>query len=780
MNTPDPFARLAPFIQAYIYKNHWTDLRDIQKAAIPAILDTSDHVLIMSGTASGKTEAALLPVLTLLEQSPAQSVGVLYIGPLKALINDQFERIQGLLQEKPDIPIQGWHGDIAYHQKKRFLQQPRGILQITPESMEALFVNRSGELIRIFGDLRFIIIDEIHAFLGTERGQQVLCHLQRLERALRRSVRRIGLSATIGDADLALQWLESSPQFQTRACLVTESTQGRRIELRVNHVVMASEAKDFQAAMAPTEIGTRRKTSTAGQAVPEHTDEEEQESEEERKNSPDRRWELQQKSEDYYDDLFAITMRYQKTLIFTNRRNKAEQIAAELRQRLAKEQPGIDWYVVHHSSISANLREAAETKMRDAMQQSCTIATASLELGIDIGHLDLAVQIDAPHTVSSFVQRLGRSGRRGTPSRMCFYTFEYLNPNSQQPPSTLQQIPWNFLQTIAIIQLYLEERWIEPPDVLTMPLSLLYQQTMSAVQARTELTPAQVAEAILTLSPFQAITLDEYRLFLQHLIDLDQLARMDEGTLIIGMKGAQLTHHYHFYAIFVDQQEYRVLSGTQEIGTVQQLPEIESVIGLAGYAWRVISVDERGSTVHVERAKGVVQPAWVVMGNLRAHQRVMLRLRQVLQEIEVYSYLSPLAQQRLTLARGLVKQAGWLDSCIAPLATGRFVLFLWTSSRVRLTLAHILKHIGWYTVLPQFGCYMEIVYNGEATDVLAELRTLRPQVPELVRTLVGNLQDMQIWQGKYDYLMPRLLLEKAYIQDVLDIPGTMDWLAACS
>ncbi len=208
-----------------------------------------------------------------------------------------------------------------------------------------------------------------------------------------------------------------------------------------------------------------------------------------------------------------MTMRHQKTLVFTNRRNKAERIAAELRQRLAQEQPGIDWYFVHHSSISANLRETAEMKMRDATQQSCTIATASLELGIDIGQLDLTVQIDAPHTVSSFVQRLGRSGRRGTPSRMCFYTFEYLSKDSQRPPSELQQVPWNFLQTLAIIQLYLEERWIEPPDIPTMPLSLLYQQTMSVLQARTELTAISISQSILKLIPFQSVTLDEYRLF---------------------------------------------------------------------------------------------------------------------------------------------------------------------------------------------------------------------------------------------------------------------------
>ncbi len=775
MSAIDPFARLAPFIQTYIYQNRWTDLRDIQKAAIPAILDTSDHVLIMSGTASGKTEAALLPVLTLLEQSPAQSVGVLYIGPLKALINDQFERIQGLLQEKPDIPIQGWHGDIAQYQKKRFLQRPRGILQITPESMEALFVNRSRELGVIFDDLRFIIIDEIHAFLGTARGQQVLCHLQRLERAIRRPIRRIGLSATIGDADIALQWLESGSQFQTRARLVTVSTSGRRIELRVNHFVMASEKYEFHASMAPAEVGVRhrRKASSATNTPPAP------DVDTLSVNPPDRRWELQRESKDYYDDLFTMTMRHQKTLVFTNRRNKAEQIAAELRQRLTQKQPGMDWYFVHHSSIAANLRELAERKMRDKTQQACTIATASLELGIDIGHLDLTVQMDAPHTVSSFVQRLGRSGRRGTPSRMCFYTLEHLSDGAESPPE-LKQIPWNFLQTIAIIQLYLEEQWIEPPDIPTMPLSLLYQQTMSIMRARTELTPAQLAQLILKLSPFQAVTLDEFRLFLQHLVALDQLAQMDEGTLIVGMKGGQLTSHYHFYAIFADRQDCRVLTGTQEIGTIQGLPELDSIVGLAGYAWRVISVDERGRTVHVERAKGVVKPNWLGTGGLYFHEHVIQRLRQVLEEETEYPYLSPLARQRLALVRELARQAAWLSSCVVCLEPGRFALFPWAGSRVYETLVNILHYIGWYTHRSSSGPYIEIVYDGDIGAAIAELRKLSPQVPELVRELVAELKDDQLWRGKYDYLVPRTLLEKAYINDFLDISGTALWLATCS
>jgi ATP-dependent Lhr-like helicase len=557
-----------------------------------------------------------------------------------------------------------------------------------------------------------------------------------------------------------LQWLESSSQFQTHARLVTESTSGRRIELRVNHFVIASEESEFHAAMAPAEIGVRHrhKVASAMSIIPEQEDE--------ALPAPplDQRRKLQQNRGDYYDDLFAMTMHHQKTLVFTNRRNKAERIAAELRQRLAQEQPGMDWYFVHHSSIAANLREAAEMKMRDTTQQSSTIATASLELGIDIGNLDLTVQVDAPHTVSSFVQRLGRSGRRGTPSRMCFYTLEYLKEETQ-PASGLTQIPWNFLQTIAIIQLYLEEQWIEPPDIPTMPLSLLYQQTMSVMQSRIELQPSQLAQSILTLSPFQAVTLDEYRLFLQHLIAIDQLVQMDEGMLIVGMKGAQLTNHYHFYAIFANEQDYRVLAGTQEIGTTQQLPEVDGIIGLAGYAWRVISVDERGRTVHVERAKGSVKPNWLPVGGSRLHEHVMLRLRQVVQEETMYTYLSPLAQQRLS---------------VVPLAPGRFVLFPWTGSRIYQTLIHILNQLNWYNARSNNSHYIEIVYDGNAAAVLAELRKLSPQVPELVRTLVTDMEDRQLWQGKYDYLAPRTLLEKAYINDVLDIPGTMQWLATCS
>lgn len=196
--TTTAFNQLAPFIQEYIWRHNWTEIRAIQAAACDAILNSDDHLLIASGTASGKTEAAFLPILTSLHNDPPESIGVLYIAPLKALINDQFQRLDGLL-EAADIPVTAWHGDISDSRKKRALRQARGVVQITPESLEGLLLRRSGEVAQAFSELRFVVIDEVHAFMADERGRQVLCLLERLARLTRVPPRRVGLSATLGD-----------------------------------------------------------------------------------------------------------------------------------------------------------------------------------------------------------------------------------------------------------------------------------------------------------------------------------------------------------------------------------------------------------------------------------------------------------------------------------------------------------------------------------------------------------------------------------------------------
>lgn len=171
------FERYAPFIQEYIYRKKWTDLREVQVEACEAIMDTDQNVIIASGTASGKTEAAFFPILTLLEQKPSESIGVMYIGPLKALINDQFERLNELLDDS-EIPVWPWHGDVSQSVKRRALKTARGILQITPESLEALLMRHPGDARRLFTDLQFIVIDEIHALMGADRGLQLNYFLQ--------------------------------------------------------------------------------------------------------------------------------------------------------------------------------------------------------------------------------------------------------------------------------------------------------------------------------------------------------------------------------------------------------------------------------------------------------------------------------------------------------------------------------------------------------------------------------------------------------------------------
>ena len=200
------FDRYAPFVQDFIYRQNWAELRAVQTAAAQVLFESEDHLLLSGSTASGKTEAVFFPILTMLWEDPPQSIGCLYIAPLKSLINDQFYRMETLLDES-GIPVTHWHGDVPSSQKEALLRCPRGILQITPESLEAMLLRRPNDIYRLFCDLRFVVIDEIHALMGSDRGDQILCQLCRIARLIGHTPRRIGLSATMGEPQLAARWL---------------------------------------------------------------------------------------------------------------------------------------------------------------------------------------------------------------------------------------------------------------------------------------------------------------------------------------------------------------------------------------------------------------------------------------------------------------------------------------------------------------------------------------------------------------------------------------------
>ncbi len=719
---PSPYNRLAPFIKEYIYAQGWTELRPIQIEACRAIFDSDAHLLIAAGTASGKTEAAFLPVLTRLHEDPPKTVGVMYIGPIKALINDQFDRLTDLLKYA-DIPVWAWHGDVVQSRKKNLLKDPRGILQITPESLESLLVNKNSELPRLFGDLRFVIIDEIHAFIGSERGSQILCQLARLSRLTQNQPRRIGLSATLGDCSQAEAWLRAGTQRE----VVTPQLPGEKRTIRL------SVAHFFDPGLVVRAKGEKR-------------------------------------FKPHLHYLFDQSQS-RKCLIFANGRTETEAVIACLREMAAAK--GVpDVYHVHHGSISAQLREAAETAMRDTSGPTVTAATVTFEMGIDLGKLDRVIHLEAPNSVASFLQRLGRSGRRGGPADMRFVCVEDKIDRTAYSGTPLQEkIPWQLLQCIAIIQLYLEEKWIEPIDLNRYPLSLLYQQTMSTLLALGELSPATLAQYVLTLPPFRHLSQDDFRLLLRHLIEIDHIQRTKENGLIVGLTAEKIVRNFKFYAIFPDTEDYVVWHEAMEIGSIVHPPTVGEKISLAGRTWQVTEINNRNKTISVTPAVGEASISW--HGSSREiHTRILQRMRQVLLEETVYPYLQEGAQKRLAEVRKLAKKEK-LGSCfLFPLDESYACILPWAGTIAYRTLERFLRfhcrealkikgitgRSPYFLVVNLGKCKLENLYH--------EIKSLGDRLlnPE---SLLAEDEAPRL--EKYDEFIPPDLLRKAFATDYLDI-----------
>ena len=481
------FSRFPDFIKEFIYKNNWTELRGIQIDAADVIFNTDSNLLLSSSTASGKTEAAFFPIITdILDHPECQSsISVLYIAPLKSLINDQFSRLDELL-DMTAIPVTHWHGDVGASHKTKLLKNPEGILQITPESLESMLMNRANDIPRLFGQLRFVVIDEIHSLIGTDRGNQVICHLSRIARLIGHSPRRVGLSATIGDLKLASDWLGAGSGRETIAPVPEKKALKWRLGLEHFYIQNPNEEQSRS-----TERSTAPEEDKGGRAL------------------------LDPGYEFLYDALDG-----KKAIVFSNSREETEYVTATLRQ-ICKARGDKDNFLIHHGNLSASLREDAERTMKDdTVLRAVTCATVTLELGIDIGRLDRVAQMGSPTTVSGFLQRLGRSGRRGSPPEMIMvYREETPLPNAPLP----ELIPWELLRGIGIIDLYSSERFIEPPVVKKMPLSLAFHQTLSTSFSSGELTPKALAERILSLPPLSTLGKETYRALLVSMINGDFL-----------------------------------------------------------------------------------------------------------------------------------------------------------------------------------------------------------------------------------------------------------------
>ena len=840
------FERYAPFIQDFIYQHEWENLRAIQVAAAEAVFDTDDNVLLCASTASGKTEAAFFPILTEFWEDPPRSVGALYIGPLKALINDQFERLTDLCAQA-GIPVWHWHGDVAASRKARLMKDPSGILQITPESLEALLLRKHSAIARLFCDLRYIVIDEVHSLLRGDRGGQTLCLIQRLGRLANVNPRRIGLSATIGDPQLTGAYLAAGtgrgtliPQIEapgrpwrlsmehfyvtgpqaaddvrpfgpggagggsvlkqvlalderrSRERLQGAAQTARGASPRSSRAYPASAAEGSSGRSAPLGNGRDGAGSEGSGGVArgfggpfgssdgtrpleggrlfEHESPASLGIMEELQAEP-----VTDKAPAAADPGIGYIFEHtkgRKCLVFVNSREEAEAVCTTLRQYCeAKGEP--DRFLIHHGNLSASFRESAEALMKDDDAALTTVTTATLELGIDIGRLERAFQIDAPFTVSSFLQRMGRTGRRGAPQEMRFVMRE------EQPEArsmTPESIPWKLLQGIALVQLYVEERWVEPPRLDRLPYSLLLHQTLSTLASEGELSPAALAARVLPLAPFRLITQDDYRILLRHLLETDLIQRTEPGGLIVGLAGERIVNSYKFYAVFQENQEYTVRSESQEIGTVVQPPPAGEKIAIAGHVWVVDEVDHKRHLVYCTQVKGKV-PAYFGDCPGDINTRVLQRMRQALKEDAVYPYLQKNAVARLGLARRVANNARLADLPLVNLGGNMWCLLPWLGTYAFLALERIVKlkaapALGIKGIESARPYYLQFKMPCSGEELLHELG----RIADLHEA--GMLDPMELlYPGeiplfeKYDALLPPELVRRGFAHGVLDVEG---------
>lgn len=727
------FDRYAPFVQDFIYRNNWESLRAIQAAAGDAIFNTEDNVLLSASTASGKTEAAFFPILTLFSEDMPRSVGAIYIGPLKALINDQFMRLNDLCAEA-GIPVWHWHGDVAQSHKDKMMKHPSGILQITPESLEAMLMRKHSAIPKLFGDLRFIVIDEVHSLMRGDRGGQTLCLIERLSKLAGVNPRRIGLSATIGDLEAAGEYLAAGSGRKT--VIPRIETKGTKWRLSMEHFyiadVQAGEGKPLGDALPVLDSATDK--------APQHAD-------------PGMAY------------IFEHT-KGKKCLVFVNSREECEAVTTSLRSYCeANHEP--DRFLIHHGNLSASYRETAEAAMKDEDVYMTTVTTATLELGIDIGRLERAFQIDAPFTVSSFLQRMGRTGRRDLPPEMWFVMREEMPEPRTMLPET---VPWKLLQGIALVQVYAEERWVEPPRLDRLPYSLLYHQTMSTLASCGELTPAELASRVLTLRTFYRITQEDYKILLRHLIEIDHIQRTDEGGLIVGLAGERVVNSFKFYAVFQENEEFTVRCDSHELGTIVMPPPVGEKIAIAGHVWIVTEVDRKRHLVYCEPVKGRV-PAYFGDCPGDINTKILVRMREVLREDKGYPYLMHNAAERLAQARFSARSAGITELPLINLGGNMWALFPWLGTYAFLAAERFLRikcgaRLGLKSLDPSRPYFMQFTMKANEREFFAVLaEEAEKQFDPLDLVYPDEVPTFE----KYDEFVPPELVKKGFAYGVLGI-----------
>lgn len=697
------YERLSEPVRKYIRDKRWEALRPIQNAAIQHILDSEKHIILAAHTASGKTEAAFLPILSKVNFKE-NSVKVLYISPLIALINDQFTRVEELCHYL-EVAVTKWHGEASKSLKEKLVKDPHGVLLITPESLEAMLDNAPQKATALFKALDFIIIDEIHAFCGTDRGIQLKSILSRIKELTHYPNRIVGLSATIGEF-VTIKQMTGDPE---------------------NTVVLRDKAKKGLQAQF-------KYYQAEGADLP----------------------------KDLIEDLYRQTKDH-KSLIFPNSRGLAEEVAVRLK-KIADRTKGHPYYFSHHSSVDRELREYIEHFVKENKRYPFAIScTSTLELGIDIGSVDLVVQIDAAHSVASLVQRTGRSGRKeGDSSNLICYATD----------------PWSLLQSLACLHLYRKE-FIEPADQSDKPYAIFAHQFLALTRQHSGATYPLLSKELKGNSAFRDIDTTDQAEIAKQLLKTQQL-ELIHNELIIGVEGERIVNSKDFYSMFTTEASLKIYHQTRAIGEIPLSPlikEDENIL-LAAKIWKIKEIDYKAKKIAVIPAHDGKKPQFFGSGG-NIHPRIRREMLDILLTDEIYPELDEQATQALENIRKEFKDCRINNpQNDRPVLSkiSETILYTFQGTKINQSLQFLLNRLNIESTYSDYNSAFHLkLSSNEIPQALKAVKSQIPQAPNFIEQLLTTNPNL-ISVSKWGYLLPIKYQAQVLLQESFDFDGLKHFL----
>ena len=694
-----------PIKNGIVSKLGWRNLTSIQEMAIPEVIQ-GKNVVLLAPTAGGKTEAAFFPVLHNIHTERLEGLSVIYVSPIKALLNNQEARLNTLSSFIYRSAFK-WHGDVNKGEKGSYFKNPSSILMITPESLEVILMNKRIDKQDLFKNVRAIVIDEIHSFAGGERGVHLMAVLERIQEFSKHDIQRIGLSATVGNPEKISEWMQGSSKRERGVINPPKENKPTKIEIK-------------------------------------YVNDEEQ----------------------LGAEIF-IRVANKKGLFFSNSRTGAESVKRVLNAW------GIDSYV-HHSSIDKYFREVAEDKFKLG-KNSTIIATSTLELGIDIGDLDVVLQqLDAPSSVSSFLQRMGRTGRR----KESIGHFVFFPTGEEK-----------LVISIAILNLAIKG-YVESVQVSKKSYDLLFHQILVMSLSYMGIDKKLIYNILSQAYSFSGITIEEYEELINEMVN-KQFIQIDRNRIFIDDETEKKFGYSNFielFSTFETNKEFKVLFRNRTIGTLERwyvnaLGE-EFQFTLAGAHWQTVKIDYERSVIYVEEAKNSLPPRWMSDGGFFSFELAQEILEVETSNIE-YKFLNNKEFEVLSRFREEVQMRGLQkNTIIIEERKDGYIFTTFAGNRVNYTIANSIRattkcfdisNLTWKgfklksldkDMMPSLSEIIEMIYAIKMKDDYYNTQKII-QLTELVPDISFS---------KYQKYLPKKFRKEQAAEYIYDFKTTMYYL----